>query len=175
MLRNETQALPRLAILTTGGTFEKRYLESLGGLGFIDTCLGVLTTHARLAYRPRIEEVLLLDSLDMSDKERNLILKRVVKAKENHLVIVHGTDTMTLTARTLQDGLGKDTKKTIVFTGAMVPVAHQNSDGVFNLGLAVAACQIAAPGVYIAMSGRVYKADQVEKNYRKKLFLPSKR
>ena len=86
MLRNETQALPRLAILTTGGTFEKRYLESVGGLGFVDTCLGVLTTHARLAYRPRIEEVLLLDSLDMSDKERNLILKRVVKAKENHLV-----------------------------------------------------------------------------------------
>jgi len=171
--RNKNQAQPRLAILTTGGTFEKRYSESLGGLGFVDTCLDVLTTHARLAYRPRIEEVLLLDSLDMGDEERKLILKRVVKAKENHLVIVHGTDTMTLTARALQDGLRKDTKKTVVFTGAMVPVAHHNSDGFFNLGLAVAACQIAAPGVYIAMSGRVYKADQVEKNYKKKLFLPS--
>jgi L-asparaginase len=162
-----------LAVLTTGGTFEKRYLESLGELGFIDSCLDGLIKTAKLAYKPRIEEVLLMDSLEMGDKERHLIINRVLKAKEKRLIIVHGTDTMTVTAKALKKRLGKNTQKTIIFTGAMVPVAHQNSDGFFNLGLAIASCQLAQPGVYIAMSGTVYEADRVEKNHRRKLFLPS--
>jgi L-asparaginase len=162
-----------LAILTTGGTFEKRYLEMLGGLGFIESCLEGLIKTAKLAYKPRIEEVLLMDSLEMGDKERGLIVDRVHKAKEKRLVIIHGTDTMTVTAKALKEQLGKNTQKTIVFTGAMIPVAHQNSDGFFNLGLAIAACQLTPPGVYIAMSGSVYEADRVEKNRRRNLFLPS--
>ena len=164
---------PRLAILTTGGTFEKRYLDSLGELGFAGSCLETLTKKARLAQQPRIEQVMLLDSLLMGDKEREVIVKRILKAKERHLVIVHGTDTMTTTALAIKGSLDKQFKKTVVLTGAMVPVAHQDSDGFFNLGLAIAACQLAKPGVYIAMSGRIYEADSVKKDRRKKLFLPT--
>ncbi|MDP4919776.1 MAG: asparaginase [Burkholderiaceae bacterium] len=164
---------PALAILTTGGTFEKRYLDALGELGFAGSCLETLTRNARLANRPRIEQVMLLDSLLMGDKEREVIVKRILKAKERHLVIVHGTDTMTSTALAIKTSLDKQLKKTVVLTGAMVPVAHQDSDGFFNLGLAVAACQLAKPGVYIAMSGRIYEAGSVKKDRRKKLFLPT--
>ena len=173
MPRSTPTRPPALAILTTGGTFEKRYLDHLGELGFAGSCLETLTRNARLANPPRIEQVMLLDSLLMGDKERDVIVKRVLKAKERHVVIVHGTDTMTTTALAIKSCLDKELKKTVVLTGAMVPVAHQDSDGFFNLGLAVAACQLAKPGVYIAMSGRIYEAGSVEKDRRKKLFLPT--
>jgi L-asparaginase len=162
-----------LAILTAGGTFEKRYHDGLAELGFVGSCLKTLTKNARLAKKPRIEQVMLIDSLQMGDRERQVIVERILKAKESRLVLVHGTDTMTTTALAIEASLDKRSKKTIVLTGAMVPVAHQDSDGFFNLGLAVAACQLAKPGVYIAMSGIIYEAGKVEKDRRKKLFLPT--
>lgn len=162
-----------LTIFTTGGTFEKRYLESVGSLGFMGSCLPGLVAKAKLAYKPRIEELMLIDSLDMGDKERAIILARVKQAKETRIVIIHGTDTMTTTALALKKGLGSGSKKTVVLTGAMIPIAHDQSDGFFNLGLALATSQIAQPGVYIAMSGCVYNAGEVKKDRRRKLFLPT--
>jgi L-asparaginase len=164
---------PNLAIFTTGGTFEKRYLESVGSLGFMDSCLPALVAKAKLAYKPRIEKLMLIDSLEMGDNERTIISARVKQAKETRIVIIHGTDTMTTTALALKQDLGSSLKKTVVLTGAMIPIAHDQSDGFFNLGLAIAASQMAQPGVYIAMSGHTYKAGEVKKDRRRKLFLPT--
>lgn len=164
---------PHLAIITTGGTFEKRYLESVGSLGFMGSCLPALVAKAKLAYKPRIEELMLLDSLEMGDNEREEIISRVKQAKENRIVIIHGTDTMTTTALAVKNSLGRSPKKTVVLTGAMIPIAHDQSDGFFNFGLAIAASQMAQPGVYIAMSGRIYNAGEVKKDRRRKLFLPA--
>jgi L-asparaginase len=164
---------PSLAIFTTGGTFEKRYLESVGSLGFMGSCLPALVAKAKLAYKPRIEELMLIDSLEMGENERAIISARVNQAKETRIVIIHGTDTMTTTALALKQNLGSSPKKTVVLTGAMIPIAHDQSDGFFNLGLAIAASQMAQAGVYIAMSGCIYKAGEVKKDRRRKLFLPT--
>ena len=120
---------PNLAIFTTGGTFEKRYLESMGSLGFMGSCIPGLVAKAKLAYKPRIEELMLIDSLEMGDKERAIILARVKQAKETRIVIIHGTDTMTTTALALKNSLDRGLKKTVVLTGAMIPIAHDQSDG----------------------------------------------
>ena len=170
---SKSSTKPSLAIFTTGGTFEKRYLESIGSLGFMSSSLPTLVARAKLAHKPRIEELMLIDSLEMGDNERATILARVKRAKETRIVIIHGTDTMTTTALALKNSLDRGLKKTVVLTGAMIPIAHDQSDGFFNLGLAIAASQMARPGVYVAMSGCVYKAGEVEKDHRRKLFLPT--
>jgi L-asparaginase len=116
----------------------------------------------------RIEEVTRKDSLELDDHDRALIYARVSAAPENHIVITHGTDTMTDTARVLRGIPGK----TIVLVGALAPARFGESDASFNLGMAFATAQVAAPGVYITMSGSVFRADSVVKDRAKGAFVP---
>ena len=124
---------------------------------------------ARVKRPFRIEEVTRKDSLELDDSDRALIYARVAAAPERHVIITHGTDTMTDTARMLADIPGK----TIVLVGALAPARFGESDASFNLGMAFATAQVAEPGIYITMSGSVFRADRVVKDRAKGAFVPT--
>ena len=148
-------------ILAAGGTFDKHYNPLTGGLEFSQSHLPEILINARLASHIILEIVMQIDSLDMQDEHREQLRDRCKAAPEDCLVIVHGTDTMTNTAKVLgQAGL----EKTIVITGAMVPYAIEKSDAQTNLGFALGCASLLAKGVYIAMNGVVHPWDRVRKN-----------
>lgn len=142
----------QIKILITGGTFDKEYDEINGRLYFKDTHIQEMLKLGRCRLDIQIRTVMMIDSLDMMDSDRELILEQCRKSPEDHIVITHGTDTMVDTARVLAAGI---TDKTIVLTGAMIPYAFGSSDGLFNLGSALSFVQALPRGVYIAMNGRV--------------------
>jgi L-asparaginase len=150
-------------VFVTGGTFDKEYHELTGTLAFKETHLPEMLRLGRSRVEVAIETLIMIDSLDMTDAERALIVDRCGRAAEPRILITHGTDTMVETARGLAAALPAR-GKTIVLTGAMVPYAFGSSDGLFNLGSALSFVQVLPPGVYIAMNGRSFPADRVEKN-----------
>ncbi len=150
-----------LRILVSGGTFDKEYDELSGKLFFRQTHVPEMLALGRSRLQAEIEVVCMIDSLEMEDSHRSLILKRCVESVESKIVITHGTDTMELTALLL--GQAK-INKTIVLTGAMIPYKFGSSDGLFNLGSAVAFAQSLPAGVYVAMNGRCFHSNKVFKN-----------
>ena len=158
-----------IRLFVTGGTFDKEYDEIHGALEFRDTHLPEMLKMARARLDVRIRTLMMVDSLDMSDADRELIAGNCADAPEQNIVITHGTDTMVATARVLAETV-RD--KTIVLTGAMIPIAFGSSDGLFNLGGALSLAQVLPRGVYIAMNGRVFDWDNVEKNRDTGVFEP---
>ncbi len=150
-----------IRLFVTGGTFDKEYDEIHGTLHFGATHLPEMLEMGRCRLDVQVRTLMMLDSLDMSESDRNQIAESCVKAPEPHIVITHGTDTMVETAKVLA---GQVTGKTVVLTGAMIPIAFGSSDGLFNLGGALTAVQVLSPGVYIAMNGRVFPWHDVRKN-----------
>jgi L-asparaginase len=151
-----------LAILVTGGTFDKQYDELTGRLFFRDTHVGEMLRLGRSRLEIAIETVMMVDSLDMDDEGRARIVERCRARSERAIVITHGTDTMVETARAIAEARLPD--KTILLTGAMVPYAFGSSDGLFNLGSALSFAQVLPPGVYIAMNGQHFTWNEVQKN-----------
>ncbi len=156
-----------IRILITGGTFDKEYDELNGKLYFKDTHLPQMLELARCRLDVEIRTVMMLDSLEMTDEDRELIALNCRKSSEDMIVITHGTDTMVDTARVLAD---KVQGKTIVLTGAMIPFAFGSSDGLFNLGSALSLAQSLPHGVYIAMNGRFFTWDNCRKNRKLGVF-----
>ena len=154
-------------IIITGGTFDKEYNELTGQLFFKDTHLPEMLRLGRSTVDVKIETLLMMDSLEMNDDHRNLILSRCIETEESCIIVTHGTDTMAETAGFLSK---KIPAKTIVLTGAMVPYKFGSSDGLFNLGSALSFVQTLAPGVYVAMNGKYFHADKVRKNKKTGLF-----
>lgn len=149
-------------VFVTGGTFDKDYDERTGSLFFKDTHLREMLKLGRCRVSVQVRTLMMVDSLDMDDEDRELILNQCRKSETNRIVITHGTDTMATTARAL--GEAALPGKTIVLTGAMIPFAFGSSDGLFNLGAAMAFAQSLPAGVYVAMNGRVFNWDNVRKN-----------
>jgi L-asparaginase len=150
-----------LRVIASGGTFDKHYDEIAGKLGFGKGHLTEVIQRSRITVPVQLEELPFLDSLEMQDADRQRILASVSKAAEKGVIIIHGTDTMRETAEVL--GHAK-LDKTIVLTGAMIPYEIANSDALFNFGYASAAAQLLPVGVYVAMNGKVFSWDKVEKN-----------
>lgn len=150
-----------IRILVTGGTFDKEYDELGGTLYFKNTHLQEMLRLGRCKLNVDILTLMMIDSLDMTEADRELILASCLRAPETRIVITHGTDTMADTAKVLG---GKVKDKTIVLTGAMVPYAFGSSDGLFNLGAALAFAQALEPGVFVAMNGRYFNWNDVRKN-----------
>ena len=150
-----------IRLFITGGTFDKEYDERTGNLFFKDTHLRDMLKSGRCLLNVEIRTLMMIDSLEMDDEDREVILSQCRKCDRDRIVITHGTDTMETTARLLGENI---TDKTIVLTGAMIPMAFGSSDGFFNLGSALAFAQSLEPGVYIAMNGRYYTWDNVRKN-----------
>jgi len=157
----------QIRIIATGGTFDKEYNELNGELFFKDTHIGDMLKLGRSHLEVVIERLMMIDSLQMTEADRELILSRCREVPEERIVITHGTDTMSETAAVLGAGLSG---KTVVLTGAMVPYTFGSSDGIFNLGTALAFAQTLAPGVYVAMNGRYFPWNSVRKNRSKGVF-----
>jgi L-asparaginase len=151
-------------IFVTGGTFDKEYNELAGTLTFEDTHLPEMLSLGRCRLDVSIRTLMMIDSLDMTDADRALIVDECRAASEPRIVITHGTDTMTDTAAVIAAALPPAAGKTIVLTGAMIPYAFGSSDGLFNLGSALSFVQVLPPGVYVAMNGRYFPWDRVRKN-----------
>ena len=150
-----------IKLFVTGGTFDKEYNELDGKLFFKDTHVAEMLKLGRCKVDIDVRTLMLIDSLEMTDEDRQLIVRQCVKTTEDRIVITHGTDTMEDTAGVL--GMSVQ-GKTIVLTGAMVPYKFGSSDGLFNLGSALAFAQVLPAGVYIAMNGRFFTWDNVKKN-----------
>lgn len=150
-----------IRIFVTGGTFDKEYNELDGKLFFKDSHLPEMLRLGRCRVHVDIRTLMLIDSLEMTEEDRKSILEHCRKAKQNKIIITHGTDTMESTAKAL--GLAI-TDKTVVLTGAMIPYKFGSSDGLFNLGSAIGFVQALPPGVYVAMNGRCFTWDNVKKN-----------
>jgi L-asparaginase len=150
-----------IRIFVTGGTFDKEYDEIHGRLFFADTHLPDMLDMGRCRLDVKVRTLMMIDSLEMSDADRGLIAHNCREVPEKHIVITHGTDTMVDTARLLAATVPN---KTIVLTGAMIPIAFGSSDGLFNLGGALTAVQVLPPGVYLTMNGRIFPWDNVRKN-----------
>ena len=150
-----------IRILVTGGTFDKEYDERSGSLFFKDTHIAEMLRLGRSRVEVTIRTVMMIDSLQMTEADRAVIVQNCRHAEEDRIVITHGTDTMTDTAAALARAI---TGKTVVLTGAMIPYAFGSSDGLFNLGSALSFVQILPPGVYVAMNGKCFPWDRVRKN-----------
>ena len=151
----------KVRLLITGGTIDKVYNQSNGELEFDKTHFPEMVKRSRVEVDLTLEEIMLLDSLDMVDKERDIIVDSCMSCEEDFILITHGTDTMCDTARLIGES---NIDKTIVLFGAMVPYAVSNSDALFNFGCALGSLQLLESGVYVAMNGRVLPWDDVEKN-----------
>ena len=158
-----------IKIFVTGGTFDKDYDEKNGRLYIKKTHMNEILALGRSKVEVVIETLMMLDSLDMKEKDRGLIVKKCAAAIEEQIVITHGTDTMTNTAKVLGS---KNLKKTIVITGAMIPYKFGSSDGLFNIGGALAFAQSLPFGIYVAMNGRYFQWDEVQKNKETGVFEP---
>ena len=150
-----------ITVFVTGGTFDKEYNEISGELYFKDTHIREILELGRAHLEVKIKKLMLVDSLNMTNKDRGFILGECTNVKDKKIVITHGTDTMTETAKFLARG---NLKKTIVLTGAMIPYKFGSSDGLFNLGSAFAFAQVLPKGVFVAMNGRFFNWDKVVKN-----------
>lgn len=148
-------------VFVTGGTFDKEYDELTGKLFFKDTHVGEMLRRGRCGLEVDVETLMMVDSLDMTEDQRAIIVRACGACEASQIVITHGTDTMVETARAIAAGVSG---KTVVLTGAMVPYAFGSSDGLFNLGSALSFVQALPAGVYIAMNGKSFPWDDVRKN-----------
>lgn len=149
-----------IQIFTTGGTFDKIYYDALSDFKIGDPMAGEILDEAGVSFDYQVTSLLKKDSLELTDADREVIRSQVSACPAKHILIIHGTDTMTHSAEALQGITGK----VIVFTGAMQPARMRKSDAAFNLGVAIGALQSLADGIYIAMSGRIFAAGKVKKN-----------
>jgi L-asparaginase len=152
---------PGIRVFATGGTFDKEYDEIYGRLFFKNSHVGEMLTLARCRLALEFETLMMVDSLDLLEADRELIVERCRTAPEKRIVITHGTDTMELTARAIERAA---LEKVVVLTGAMIPYKFGSSDGLFNLGSALAFSQTLTDGVYVAMNGYCFPASRVRKN-----------
>ncbi|MEQ1542815.1 MAG: asparaginase domain-containing protein [Novosphingobium sp.] len=160
---------PAILVLTTGGTIDKNYFDELSEYQIVDSGIAGLLTEARVALPIRVVELMRKDSLELTDADRALIAGAAREAPEQRIVVTHGTDTMTETAKVLA---AEVPGKTICLTGALSPARFAETDAPFNLGMAFAAAQLAAPGVWIAMSGQVFDGLKVRKDRAAGKFVP---
>ena len=157
----------KIKIFITGGTFDKEYNEFSGELYFKNSHMYELLELGRCRLDVDIETLMMVDSMEMSKTERNYIIQKCIEEPLQQIVITHGTDTMVETASMLVDAAND---KTIVLTGAMIPVKFGSSDGLFNMGGALSLVQALPSGVYVAMNGQVFNQGNVRKNKKLGIF-----
>lgn len=151
-----------MKIIITGGTLDKQYNPLSGELIFSTSSVKKMLLQSRCTIKTELEVLMLKDSLQMGDNDRQLIAKACNEAEESQIIITHGTDTMVASATTIAEQLKPN--KTVVLLGAMVPYQFKQSDALFNLGCAMSAVQILSAGVYITMNGQVFDYREVVKN-----------
>ncbi|MEM1086694.1 MAG: asparaginase domain-containing protein [Pseudomonadota bacterium] len=159
--------LERLQIFTTGGTIDKVYFDALSDFKVGEPAMDAILREANVGFEYQMTSLMKKDSLDLTDADREVIVEAVRTCQAKRILITHGTDTMAKTA----DALCEIEDKTVVLTGSMQPARLRSTDAIFNVGFALAATQLSPPGVYIAMSGRVFEAGSVRKDRDAGLFV----
>jgi L-asparaginase len=157
-----------LVVFTTGGTIDKVYFDALSLFAVGETVVPHILHKALAEQHIRVVSLMRKDSLELTDADRENIVLAVAAAPETQIVITHGTDTMTQTGKSLEAITGK----TVVLVGALSPARFAETDAHFNLGMAVAAAQLAPPGVWIAMNGTIFPGGRVEKDRSIARFVP---
>jgi len=158
-----------IQVFVTGGTFDKEYNYISGELFFKDTHLPKMLDRGRCTLDVDIKTLMMLDSMEMTEADRDIIAHNCRRSKSTKVIITHGTDKMVDTAAFLAES--NIEAKTIVLTGAMIPYAFgTSSDGFFNLGSALGFVQMLPPGVYVVMNGRYFNWDNVRKNKKTGFF-----
>lgn len=155
-----------LEIFTTGGTIDKVYFDALSEFQVGDSGIGNMLAEANINANYEITPLMKKDSLELTDEDRDIIYKAIQNSKARHVLVTHGTDTMTETARHVMS----IKEKTIVFTGSMLPASHRATDAVFNVGFAIAAVQLLPSGTYLAMNGQIFDPVNVQKDRAAALF-----
>ena len=150
----------QLEIFTTGGTIDKVYFDAKSKFEVGEPQILEVLREANLSIAYQVTPLMRKDSLELTDQDRALVRKAVEASTATRIVITHGTDTMTETARALTGVTGK----TIVLTGAMQPARFRFTDAVFNIASAMMAAQTLAAGVYIAMNGQIFDPETTRKN-----------
>jgi len=158
-----------IRLFVTGGTFDKEYDEASATLVFRNSHVDDMLRRGRCRLDIETEVLMMVDSLDMTDAQRDAVVEACRRCPESRIVITHGTDTLVETAKVIANRVEG---KTIILTGAMVPYAFGSLDGLFNLGSALAYVQTLPPGVYVAMNGRWFSWDNVRKNRDAGVFEP---
>ena len=161
-----TQDIKKICIITTGGTIDKVYFDATSEFEVGSPVIEKILKEAKSNISYRLLPLFRKDSLEINEADRQLIRKAITDCDEKLILITHGTDTMTETAKYLQ---GLD--KTIVLTGSLSPARFRSTDAIFNIGLALGALQSIIPGVYITMNGQVFAADKVIKDQSMKQFI----
>jgi len=152
----------KIQLFITGGTIDARYNYVKAKVDYDVTRVGEMLDRGRVRVEVGTEQLMLLDSGDITDGQRQQILEKCQAAEEDRIVITHGTDTLVKTAELLGRNI---TDKTVVLVGAMIPYVFKGSDALFNIGAAVTAVQILEPGVYVAMNGKIFNWDNVQKDF----------
>jgi L-asparaginase len=150
-----------ILIVTTGGTIDKQYFDALSEYQVGESVIDRLIKAARVSVPLRVVELMRKDSLELTDEDRALIASTIAGAPETRIIVTHGTDTMTDTAKVLEETAAG---KTIVLTGALAPARFAETDAPFNLGMAFGCCQSAPPGIWIVMNGIVFDGRKVRKD-----------
>ena len=161
--------MDQLCIVTTGGTIDKVYFDDKSDFQVGDPQIGRILDELGVAFRFTVIPILRKDSLHISQADRELLRATIAAQPARHVLVTHGTDTMVDTAKVL----ASIPDKTIVLTGALNPARFRGSDADFNIGTAVGAVQCLAPGVYIAMNGRIWDPLKVRKNVAANRFEPA--
>ena len=164
-----------ILVITTGGTIDKVYFDAKSDFEVGQSVVDELLREAHVGIDYQIVELLRKDSLDLTDADREAIRSEVANratagAAPPRVVITHGTDTMTDTARVLAPTVAQ-TGATVVLTGALSPARFAHSDATFNVGMAFAAVQAAPPGIYIVMNGQVFDGLAVRKDRERNQFI----
>lgn len=161
--------MEKLLILSTGGTLDKLYFDALSEYQVGDAVAPSILKEMNVAFEFEHKEICRKDSLELTDEDRANLAQAVKAANTPYILITHGTDTMVNSANAIEDAV-ELTDQVIIFTGAMTPSAFKDSDATFNIGCAMGAMSVAKAGIYVAMSGKVYTAGQVFKNYDSRRF-----
>ena len=152
--------MDELLVVTTGGTIDKVYFDDKSDYQVGDPQIGRILQALGVAFRFTVIPIIRKDSLHITEADRELLRAAIAAQPAQHVLVTHGTDTMVETAKVLSSL----EDKVIVLTGALNPAGFRGSDAEFNIGTAVGAVQSLAPGVYIAMTGRIGDPLKVRKN-----------
>lgn len=155
--------MKNILILNTGGTFNKIYEKTSGSLKILEDNKVIKKILKRsLIEHIDVEGLIYKDSLDFTNDDRQELSKKINNSKYEKIIVVHGTDTMDLSAIFVAKYLKK---KTIVFTGSMTPFSIDSIEATSNISMAIGFLQAEpSPGVYISMHGMVKRHDKIRKN-----------
>lgn len=166
-------------VVTTGGTIDKRYDPRTGSMAFGESYVPEILERARVLGDISIKHLMAVDSLDMTDSQRQEIVDAVSNTTFERILITHGTDTAIKTGKAIKRRLAEDaheqgypSTKRVMLLGSMVPYTQPDSEALTVIGTGFYAVDHVEPGVYVAASGQCHEIDNVYKDYERLVFAP---